>query len=103
MPKRDPWTTRSSQRPNLHAPGKDFEPILRSSGNPFQAFWVIFSTSLFDMIFESIFGRLWFDFEINFETFFGHCVAAVDFVKIVLPCRREPQSGGSGSFKKVTF
>ena len=43
------------------------------------------------------------DFGIDFGSILEHFVEEADFVKMMLPSRREPQSGGSGRSKSVSF
>ena len=43
------------------------------------------------------------DLELYFETLLRQLFEQADFVKIVLPPTREPQSGGSGDLEQVAF
>ena len=74
--------------------------ILRSfwepPGHHFGKMYVVFLTSFVVLIFGTIFHQFWMDFGIDFGSILEHVFEEADFVKMMLPSRRELQSGGSG-------
>ena len=70
--------------------------------NSLNIFAHVFRTCL-GKSFRSSFDRFLVDLDLYFETFLRQLVEQADFVKIMLPPTREPQSGGSGDLEKVTF
>ena len=81
--------------------------ILRSFVDPpGHHFWKkcdVFWTSFFVIIFGTIFHRFWMEFGIDFGSILEHFVEEADFVKMILPSRRELRSGRSGRYKSVSF